>query len=52
MKKQNIYLYPLEGKVIFPYHEYRFVISASLFNRIIIPIQLKSMTISSALSLN
>ena len=20
MKKQNIYLYPLEGKVIFPYH--------------------------------
>ena len=33
MKKQNIYIYPLEGKVIFPYHEYRFTISSHSYQR-------------------
>ena len=34
MKKHNIYVYPLEGKVIFPYHEYRFTISSHSYKRI------------------
>ena len=33
MKKHNIYVYPLEGKVIFPYHEYRFTISSNSYQR-------------------
>lgn len=33
MKKQNIYIYALDGKVIFPYHEYRFTINTQLYQR-------------------
>ena len=33
MKRQNIYIYPIESKVIFPYHEYRFAISSASYNR-------------------
>lgn len=33
MKKQSIYIYGIEGKVIFPYHEYRFTISSNSYNR-------------------
>jgi hypothetical protein len=33
MKKHNIFIYPLEGKVIFPYHEYRFSINSHAYQR-------------------
>lgn len=33
MKRHNIYIYPLEGKIIFPYHEYRFSINTNAYNR-------------------
>ena len=35
MKKSNIYIYPLEGKVIFPYHEYRFTINTQAYSRML-----------------
>lgn len=41
MKKQNIYIYPLDGKVIFPYHEYRFTINTQSYQRTLVSIQLK-----------
>lgn len=41
MKKSNIYIYPLDGKVIFPYHEYRFTINTQSYNRSSCPIQPK-----------
>lgn len=52
MKKQNIYIYPLEGKVIFPYHEYRFTISSHSYQRKNVFIQLKHTITSSALLRN
>ena len=48
MKKQNIYVYPLDGKVIFPYHEYRFTISSNSYQRTHQPIKQKITTTSSA----
>ena len=33
MKKHNIFIYPLEGKVIFPYHKYRFSINSHAYQR-------------------
>ena len=47
MRKQNIYIYPLEGKVIFPYHEYRFTISSHSYQRTSLIIQLNYTIISS-----
>lgn len=52
MKRQNIYIYPIEGKVIFPYHEYRFAISTTLYNRNALPIQPSTTTTSLASSPN
>jgi hypothetical protein len=46
MRKHNIYVYPLEGKVIFPYHEYRFTISSHSYQRMVDVIQLKITTTS------
>jgi len=43
MRKQNIYIYPLEGKVIFPYHEYRFTISSHSYQRTTVDTQHKYM---------
>ena len=52
MKKHNIYIYPIESKVIFPYHEYRFTISSHSYQRNSLPNQLKPTTTSSDSSLN
>jgi hypothetical protein len=32
MKRQDVYIYPLDGKVIFPYSEYRFVLKANSYD--------------------
>ncbi len=34
MKKSNVFIYALEDKVIFPYHEYTFTIGSNVYNRI------------------
>ena len=31
IKKSNIFIYPLENKVIFPYHEYAFSINSNVY---------------------
>ncbi len=33
IKKSNVFLYPLDSKVIFPYHEYTFTINSSNYDR-------------------
>lgn len=33
IKKSNVYLYPLDGKVVFPYHEYTFTINSNHYDR-------------------
>ncbi len=36
IKKSNVFLYPLDGKVIFPYHEYTFTINSNNYDRTLI----------------
>ena len=33
IKKSNVFIYPLENKVIFPYHEYAFSINSNVYER-------------------
>ena len=33
IKKSNVFLYALDGKVIFPYHEYSFTINSNQYDR-------------------
>lgn len=32
IKKSNVYLYPLDNKVVFPYHEYTFTINSNHYD--------------------
>jgi hypothetical protein len=32
IKKSNIFLYPLDNKVVFPYHEYTFSINSNQYD--------------------
>lgn len=34
IKKTNVFIYPLDSKVIFPYHEYAFSLSSHVYERI------------------
>lgn len=33
IKKTHVFIYPIEGKVIFPYHEYAFSINSNIYER-------------------
>ena len=33
IKKSNVFLYALDSKVIFPYHEYSFTINSNQYDR-------------------
>ena len=47
IKKSNVYIYPLDLKVIFPYHEYGFSINSNIYERTPPLTQLKPTTTSS-----
>lgn len=49
-KKHSIFIYPLTGKVVFPYHEYRFALSSRAYNRTPPPTQPTTTTTSSGSS--
>ena len=38
IKKTNVFIYPLDNKVIFPYHEYAFSLSSHVYERRDFPI--------------